>query len=153
LDLELVSATGTDATSHPFAKCFNSITVSVLADCTLTLTANGQNNFIQGFWSDAATYSQVNDCPTGVSLDFATEAAATATTGLENLLTTSIYAEGLTASVSAAAGVLTVTSTYLSNSAALKYRTSGITGSAVSPAPNCYFDCFSVCHCLADIAY
>jgi hypothetical protein len=62
LDLELVLTTGTGASSHPIAKCYNSLTVSVLSDCTLTLAANGQNNFVQALWSAAPTYDQVNEC-------------------------------------------------------------------------------------------
>jgi hypothetical protein len=129
LDLELVSATGSGATSHPIAKCFSSVTVSVLGDCTLTLAASGQNNFVQGLWSGDSTYNEVNACPTGASMEFATEAAATATAGLASLMSTSIYADGMVASVSAASGELTISS----GDAVLKYRSSGITGSAVSP--------------------
>jgi hypothetical protein len=130
----LVSATGTDAAIHPLAKCFNSITINIGTDCTLSLFANGQNNFITSLWSAATTYDQVTECPTGVSKDFADDASATTTTALASLLATSIYGEGMTASVAAASGLLTITSTYLSNSATLKYRSTGITGSAVSPA-------------------
>jgi hypothetical protein len=136
LDLELVTAQGTAAATHPIAKCFASMTISVLADCTLTLATDGQNNFVQTLWSAATTYDQVAACPTGVSMTFGSEAAATATTGLASLLATSIYAQGMTAAVSAASGVVTITSTYLSNEATLKYRSSGSTGSAVSRTAN-----------------
>jgi hypothetical protein len=108
------------------------MTVSVLGDCTLTLTANGQNNFVQGLWSGADTYSKLNACPTGASMEFADETTATATTALESLMATSIYAAGVTASVDAASGVVTITSTYLSNEAVLTFRSSGKTGSSVS---------------------
>jgi hypothetical protein len=65
-------------------------------------------------------------------LAFTDATDATATTGLATLLATSIYADGMTASVSAASGVITITSTYLTNEATLKYRSSATTGSAVS---------------------
>jgi hypothetical protein len=132
LDLELVSVSGTDAAIHPFAKCFNSLTVSVDADCNLGLATTSTNNFVQSLWSAAQTYSQVKACPTTASLAFTDATVATSETGLASLLTTSIYAEGVTASVSAASGVVTLTSTYLTNEATLKFRSSAITGSAVS---------------------
>ena len=125
LDLELVTSTDL---SHPLAKCFSSMTVSILSDCTLTLTANGQNNFVQALWSAADTYSQVEACPTGVSKDFVDEATATAEAGLASLLATSIYTSGMSASVAsvtASSGIISVTS----GSATLKFRASAKSGS------------------------
>ena len=118
------------------------MTVSVLGDCTLTLAANGQNNFVQGLWSAATTYNQVEACPTGASLDFADDATATATTALGSLLATSIYAEGMTASVAVESGVVTITSDYLGNAATLTFRSSGKSGSSVSPVPLVSFHTF-----------
>lgn len=149
LHLELVSATGDDAASHPLAKCFSSMTVSVLSDCTLTLVANGENSFVPALWSAAATYNQVKHCPTGVSLDFADQAAATATTGLASIVATSIYAEGMTASVTAVSGEVTITSTYLGNPATLKFRSSDTTGSAVSHVAKVFYYSSFVHHLLA----
>ena len=109
------------------------MTVSVATDCTLTLTATGANNFIPAFWSAAQTYDQVNACPTGVSMNFSVANDATSTTGLASLLATSIYDQGMTASVAADTGLVTVTSTYLGSETVLKFRPSEITGSTVSP--------------------
>ncbi|KAL4524675.1 hypothetical protein Ndes2526A_g06790 [Nannochloris sp. 'desiccata'] len=142
LDLDLVSAIGTGAATHPFAKCFNSMTVSVSSGCTITLTAKGQRSYIPALWSADDTYNQVKECPTSSSLAFADPTAATATTGLASLLATSIYAEGVTASVTASTGEITIVSTYLSNEATLKYRSTGTTGAAtgifnIVGAPSC----------------
>ena len=103
------------------------MTVSVLSDCTLTVNANGQNNFVQALWSADTTYAQVTECPNGASMESASDPAASAT-ALATLMSTSIYAEGMTASVAAAPGFITITSTYLSNPAVLKFRASGVSG-------------------------
>jgi hypothetical protein len=76
--------------------------------------------------------------PTGGSLDFADQAAATSNTALAALLSTSIYAEGMTATVSVVSGVLTVSV----NDISLKYRSSGQSGSTTGifgtvGAPTC----------------
>lgn len=122
--------------SHPIAKCFSSMTVSVDASCTLSLAPNGQNSFVQALWSaDNAAYSQVIACPTGASMTFDDDAAATAASALASLLATSIYPEGMTvSSVSAGSGGINVTSTYLGSEETLKFRSSGQSGSSVSPA-------------------
>ncbi|KAG7672153.1 putative Sushi, von Willebrand factor type A, EGF and pentraxin domain-containing protein 1 [Nannochloris sp. 'desiccata'] len=145
MDLDLVLATGNDATSHPIAKCFSSITVSVLDDCTLTVIPNGENNYVPALWSaNNDTYDNLNSCPPGASMAFDDATAATATTGLADLLATSIYAEGMTASVDAivaASGIVVVKSTYLGNEATLKYRSSFKSGSSTgifaTGAPSC----------------
>lgn len=115
------------------------MTVSVSSGCTITLTAKGQRSYIPALWSADDTYNQVKECPTSSSLAFADPTAATATTGLASLLATSIYAEGVTASVTASTGEITIVSTYLSNEATLKYRSTGTTGAAVSVFANIFF--------------
>ena len=131
----MVLATGSGATSHPISKCYNSLTVTVGADCTLGVTANGEDNYVPAFFSAAdAAYSQLTSCPAGATTTaYSTDADITDANNVATLIATSIYATGLTATATATAssGVVTITS----DGAVLKFRASSVTGSAVSPAP------------------
>jgi hypothetical protein len=141
LDLDLVLTTGTGAASHPIAKCYNSMTVSVGSDCTLSVTANGQDNYVPSLFSaDDAAYSQVGSCPAGAtSTAFTTDVAVTDVSNVATLIATSIYATGMTATATAtgATGIVTITS----DGAELKFRASSVTGSTVSPAIMQIFAC------------
>ena len=124
LALELVAATGTDATSHPLAKCYSSLKLSVDTSCTLTITSNNGNNFVQSLWSDRVTYSSVMACPTLYSQVFAD---APADSDVGTLLAGAIWANTpVTApTVVSATGSLTITS----SGATLKFRPITRTGS------------------------
>lgn len=132
LDLELVNVAGVNSASHPIAKCYNSMTVTVTDTCTLSVTANGQDNYVPAIYSADPTYSQVGGCPAGgTTIVYTDDATITDADNVATLIATSIYATGLTATAAVEAGIVTITS----SGATLKFRPSSKTGtSEVSPA-------------------
>jgi hypothetical protein len=135
LDLELVLATGTGSATHPIAKCYNSMSVTVSDACVLTVTANGEYNFVPSLYSaDNAAYSQYDACPTGTTTTVA-DGATVAADDVAALIATSIYADGLTATGAVGTGTVTITS----GTAVLQFRPSAQTGSTVSSVTVCLF--------------
>lgn len=139
LDLELVNVAGVNSASHPIAKCYNSMTVTVTDTCTLSVTANGQDNYVPAIYSADPTYSQVGGCPAGgTTIVYTDDATITDADNVATLIATSIYATGLTATAAVEAGIVTITS----SGATLKFRPSSKTGTSeagifAAGAPSC----------------
>jgi hypothetical protein len=127
LDLDLVLTTGTGASSHPIAKCYSSLSVTMTVGCTLSVIANGQDNYVPSLFSaGSAGYTQLGSCPAGATVTTATDSTVSAN-DVATLIATSIYSSGLTATATAtdASGIVTI----VSGDATLKFRASSASGS------------------------
>jgi hypothetical protein len=103
------------------------MSVTLGVDCSLSVTANGEDNYIPSLFSSAVTYTQLGPCPAGATTTVADASTVTAT-NVAALIASSIYDSDFTATGAStdASGVVTITA----GDAVLKFRASSASGSA-----------------------